>query len=143
MPPDSEATSYRPLTLGAALKDARVLLVEDDEDTLYMVKSLLELAGAQVTPCHSAFQALDVTGRFDVIISDIGMPRMDGYEFMRNLRAREEHATTPAVALTAYARPEDVERAKRAGYQDHVAKPIDATRLIEVVGGYLRSAKSP
>ena len=65
--------------------------------------------------------------RFDLIISDIGMPEMDGYMFMRRLRATVSASDVPAIALTAYARAEDAAVALNAGYQEHMTKPVDAT----------------
>ena len=68
-----------------------------------------------------------------MIISDIGMPEMDGYALMRRLRAGLSTGSIPAIALTAYARPEDSERALAAGYQQHVSKPVESTELIATV----------
>jgi two-component system CheB/CheR fusion protein len=86
-----------------------------------------------VTTSENAGVALALAGPFDIIISDIGMPEMDGYTLMRHIRLRDGGATVPAIALTAYARPEDADRAIRAGYQAHFAKPVDASALIEAV----------
>jgi CheY-like chemotaxis protein len=82
---------------------------------------------------YEALQALDVGGPFEVIISDIGMPEVDGYTFLRRVRSRAAGADVPAIALTAYARAEDAEGARRAGFQEHLAKPVDQDRLIEAV----------
>jgi CheY-like chemotaxis protein len=116
-----------------------VLVVEDDLDSLDFVREVLERAGARVTGASSAGEALQAPGPFDVIVSDIGMPGMDGYTFIR--RVREVDAKTPALALTAYARAQDVECAKRAGYQEHIGKPVDMARLLDAVSRWSRRRK--
>ncbi|HEX6182363.1 MAG TPA: ATP-binding protein [Pyrinomonadaceae bacterium] len=112
----------------------RVLLVDDDADTLEMLKMFMRRAGAEVTGAPSASAALDALGRArpDVIVADIGMPGVDGYEFVRRLRAlgADRGGQTPAVALTAYAGESDRLRALRTGFQAHLAKPIDPAALI-------------
>jgi signal transduction histidine kinase len=115
------------------LSGTSILVVDDDEDSLDLLRVVLEDAGARVTVVASAASALEAAAdrRFDAVISDIGMPEMDGYAFMRHLRAR--HADLPAIALTAYARVEDAERAHQAGYQQHIAKPVDASDLVAVL----------
>jgi two-component system CheB/CheR fusion protein len=121
--------------IDAGLSGVRVLLVEDEPATCQAVRAVLENAGAAVTAVPSAADALDAFSAAtpDVIVSDIGMSEMDGYELMRRLRAIESQKgspTTPAVALTAFAREIDRRRAADAGYQRHVAKPPDPQRLI-------------
>jgi signal transduction histidine kinase/DNA-binding response OmpR family regulator len=115
------------------LDGVRVLVVDDERDSLDLVRLVLEGSGASVTTVSSATEALDARGPFDVIISDIGMPEVDGYTFMRRLRSQDAEARVPAIALTAYARVEDAERALRAGFQQHLAKPVDAYKLLEIV----------
>jgi signal transduction histidine kinase len=113
------------------LAGVHVLIVDDDPDSLDLVRIVLEESGAQVTAVSSAIEALQVFEApdvFDVIVSDIAMPGMDGYAFVRHVRRR-----VPAVALTAYARAEDVERSLRSGYQAHLSKPVDSRKLVEVV----------
>jgi CheY-like chemotaxis protein len=88
-----------------------------------------------VTVADSADQGLamfDGTS-FDIVLSDIGMPDTDGYDFVRRLREREAGARVPAIALTAYAGTDDRRRALAAGFQRHVPKPIDPTDLISIV----------
>jgi signal transduction histidine kinase/ActR/RegA family two-component response regulator len=127
-----------------SLEDVRVLIVDDDRDSLEVLRLILEGAGALVTTATSASEALEAGTAFDVIISDIGMPEMDGYAFLEHLRARESGAHVPAIALTAYARAEDGERARRAGFQEHLAKPVDQRRLVEAVRAWSRlEAASP
>jgi signal transduction histidine kinase/ActR/RegA family two-component response regulator len=121
-----------------ALVGCRVLLVEDDTDSRAMLAEVLRSHGALVRAAPSASEALAAGPAFapTVVVSDIGMPGMDGYAFIRTLRAREREVAAvhvPAVALTAYARPEDRERALAEGFQMHVAKPVQPAELVAVV----------
>jgi CheY-like chemotaxis protein/nitrogen-specific signal transduction histidine kinase len=121
-----------------ALSHVRALVVDDDVDSLELAREILVAAGATVVVAGGASEALEVQGPYDIIISDIGMPEIDGYTLIRLLRARETGANVPGVALTAYARAEDAAQAIRAGFQEHVAKPIEADRLVEVVRRWTR-----
>jgi PAS domain S-box-containing protein len=121
-----------------ALEEVRVLIVDDDIDTLFMLRKTLERYGASVTTCASAAEALRAhdESAFDVLVSDIGMPVEDGYELLRQIRERERELGTaklPALALTAYARAEDREAALNAGFQSHIAKPVAPLELVEAV----------
>jgi PAS domain S-box-containing protein len=125
----------------AGLTDVRVLVVDDDKDSLEVVREVLELAGAQVTTAASArdaFEAIDAGAPFELIVSDIGMPEVDGYSFIRGIRSRASGASIPAIALTAYARATDTELAIRAGYQEHLAKPVDERQLLRAVSTWSR-----
>ncbi len=122
------------------LRHIRVLLVEDDDDSLMLIRMVLEEAGARVVGVASARAAMSARGPFDVIVSDIGMPEVDGYTLMRSLRSQPGTAGTPAIALTAYARLEDAERAIAAGYQQHLAKPVESSQLIKTVQQVLHDA---
>ena len=119
--------------VSANLKDVRVLLVEDDEDTRELVRITLEQAGASVDAVASAKEARRgmQEGAPDVLISDIRMPEEDGYSLIQSLRTAG--ISTPAIALTALARREDADAAHAAGFQVHVSKPIDPANLIDVV----------
>jgi PAS domain S-box-containing protein len=118
-----------------SLRGVRVLVVDDDEDVRGMMETVLSERGAQVTSAASAGEALDSVAREapDVLLSDLAMPEMDGYELLRELRARPEAPRIPAAALTAYARAEDRRQALLAGFQMHVAKPIEPDELVAVV----------
>jgi PAS domain S-box-containing protein len=125
----------------ARLDEVRVLLVDDDADSLEVLREVLVLAGARVTTVTSAraaFDAIDAGGAFEIILSDIGMPEMDGYDFMRRLRSTGRSADVPAIALTAYARPSDAALAMSAGYQEHLAKPINERQLLRAVKAWSR-----
>ena len=120
------------------LDAARVLVVEDDAEARELVKMTLERAGALVEAVASSGEARRemLADAPDVVISDIRMPEEDGYELMRSLR--QAGVATPAIALTAYARREDADAARAAGYQIHLPKPVDAARLVDAVAQLLR-----
>jgi PAS domain S-box-containing protein len=119
------------------LDDTSVLLVDDDVDGCELVSAILVARGARVRCVSSGPEALQVMQQqhFDVVLSDIGMPEMDGYEFMRALRKEEQGRSklTPAIAVTAYAGTTDRQRALLAGYQMHISKPIEAPELIAAI----------
>jgi PAS domain S-box-containing protein len=119
------------------LEGLRILVVDDETDALDLIGVELAQHGAQVKGVASAEEALAALdeGPFDLLISDIGMPRTDGYELIRQIRAREQgqNHKLPAVALTAYARVQDRMQAIMAGFSTHVAKPVEANELITVV----------
>ena len=119
------------------LAGLKVLVVDDEADTCELLSSVLSSCGAEVTAARSASEGFELFKlvRPDVMVSDIGMPREDGYELIRKVRALPEASggKVPAVALTAYARSEDRMRALRAGYQMHVAKPIELGELVSIV----------
>jgi CheY-like chemotaxis protein/two-component sensor histidine kinase len=118
-----------------SLEHIRVLLVDDDPDTRGMMQTVLAQRGAQVTAASSAAEALACVDREtpDVLLSDIGMPGMDGYALIRELRERPAARGIPAAALTAYAHADDRGQAIAAGYQLHVAKPVEPAELVAVV----------
>jgi CheY-like chemotaxis protein len=117
------------------LRGVKVLVVDDEEDSIEIVKRVLEQVGAEVRIAGSMEKALEEFSRFaaHVVLSDIGMPEHDGYEFITRLRKLPGGRTVPAVALTAMARSEDRIRALRAGFQLHVAKPVEFSELVAVV----------
>jgi PAS domain S-box-containing protein len=122
-------------TAAKELEGLRVMVVEDQVDARELIDRILRDCGATVVVAASASEALLAFDREPphVIISDIGMPGMDGYEFIRQVRQRAEGGRIPAVALTAFARSEDRTRALRAGFSVHVAKPVDPAELIATV----------
>ena len=115
-----------------------VLVVDDEEDARELLAALLEISGAVVQMAHSVAdaRALLVTSSFDVIVSDIGMPGEDGYSFLKTLREDERlrgQPHVPAVALTAYSQKADRDRAVASGFDVHMAKPVDRSRLLETL----------
>jgi CheY-like chemotaxis protein len=115
-----------------------VLVVDDQIDARDLVKRLLEMAGAAVSLAGSASEAMEriLARRPDVLVCDIGMSGEDGYSLIRRVRVLEESqgSALPAVALSAYARSQDRAKAIRAGFQNHVAKPVEPAELLAVVG---------
>ena len=120
------------------LTGLRVLVIDDEPDALAMVTHLLETHHAAVGTATSSAAALALLERerFDVIVSDIAMPGGDGYAFVTEIRTRG--IATPALALTAFARKEDREKALACGYQAHIEKPVDAEELLAAVAGWGR-----
>ena len=118
------------LGLGS-LKGLRVLVVDDSEDTTEMVQHLLQMGGATVNVASSGLEALQLAqeGQFDVVLSDISMPGMDGFEFLGKLRKLPGKEDLPAIALTGFGRPEDVQRAVKEGFFAHLTKPFDIETL--------------
>jgi PAS domain S-box-containing protein len=126
------------------LQSARLLIVEDQEDTLEMMKAALGASGYQITSCSSAASALELARaqEFDLIISDIGMPQMDGNELMRKLRRNPRLQGTPAIAVSGYAAKKDTDAALASGFSAHLAKPIDPDRLAALVRQLLRNQQN-
>jgi CheY-like chemotaxis protein len=119
------------------LRNRRILLVEDDLDTQELIMTVLRRHGANVTAVASSAAALAELNRArpDVIISDIGMPSENGYELIKKIRALtpENGGHVPAIALTAYAGAVDRRRALLAGFQTHLAKPVEPDDLVAVI----------
>jgi len=114
-----------------------VLVVDDDMDSRRFVAHILQDSGAAVVEASSAASALEIVVRDhpDVILSDVGMPQQDGYDLIRQVRSlsREAGGKTPAAAVTAMSRTHDRTRALLAGFQTHLAKPIESSELLAVV----------
>lgn len=120
-----------------SLAGLKALVIDDERDARELVGRLLEQQKVRVASASSADEGLELFNSFhpDVVISDIGMPDVDGYELIRRLRALEvgRSHSTPALALTAFARSEDRTRALLAGYQMHLAKPVEPSELIATI----------
>lgn len=117
------------------LVGVKVLVVDDEPDSRHLIRRVLSGCEAEVALASSAAEALQLVDRFrpDVIVSDVGMPEQDGYDFIRQVRAKRSSRELPAAALTAFARAEDRRQALLAGFQTHVAKPVDPAELVAVV----------
>lgn len=119
------------------LAGARVLIVDDDPDVRELLGRILEECGAGVHRSEDALSALKALTQHkpDVVVSDIGMPGMDGFELLRQIRQLPPEAggTTPAIALTAFARPEDRRRALQVGFNEHLAKPIEPASILQAL----------
>ena len=145
----SDGAELRPPTFECPdeLVGLRILVVDDEPATRDLLGFVLEQCEAKVTTASSAAEALAAfrKGSFDILISDIGMPDVDGYSLIRNVRALSPDAggSIPALALTAYARGEDRTQALKAGFNMHLTKPIEPTELLVVIAslmnGYQRS----
>jgi PAS domain S-box-containing protein len=126
----------------ARIDGVRVLVVDDEPDARGLIKRVLDECDAVVTIAGSANDALQLLqrGKFDVLLSDIGMPAEDGYSLIRRVRAlHPDHGgRTPAIALTAYARAEDRVKAVTAGFQHHLTKPVEPSELIAMIASVTR-----
>ena len=124
------------------LEGVHVLAVDDEPDALSLLSEALEAAGARVTTAKSAQEALTQLDLEvpDVVVADLGMPQMDGFGFINRLRRHVNPRVReiPAAALTAYARSEDRMKALRAGFQIHLAKPIDPAELVTTIAALAR-----
>jgi len=129
------------------LSGLRVLLVDDEADSRDLLNLVLDSCGADVTMASSAAEAFETIKRekFDVIISDIGMPEEDGFSLIGKIRGlpNEQGGDVPAIALTAYARAEDRVQALRSGFQMHIAKPVESAELVVVVANLAGRMRNP
>ena len=128
------------------LSGIRVLVVDDEEDARHLIRRILAECGAEVAVASSADEAMELVEGFrpDILLSDVGMPDRDGYDLIRQVRGRVAAKALPAVALTAFARSEDRRRALLAGFQTHVAKPVDPAELVAVVASLVgRTGSQP
>jgi CheY-like chemotaxis protein len=130
-----------PLRLGD-LAGCRIMALDDDADALALARVVFESAGAQVQTFNSGPDALERLAevRPDVLVVDLGMPAMDGFEFIHRVRGLPDPALSqiPAAALTAFARSEDRVKALHAGFQMHLAKPVDPAELVAAVSSLAR-----
>jgi signal transduction histidine kinase len=129
---------------GPSLAGARIVVVDDDPTTVELITEVLIQVGADVVECRTTDDALDAIARRrpDALVSDIEMPGQDGYSLIRKLRALspEQGGKIPAVALTAFGRPEDRIRSLRAGFNIHVTKPVDPAELIAIIASLIGRA---
>jgi len=119
-----------------AIAGLRILAVDDEPATLDVLARVLTEYGARVTAVGSAVQALETlmnTREFDILLSDLGMPGMDGFALLKAVRASSSAEELPAVAVTAFSRAEDRVRAEEAGFQGYIIKPYDIVELITLV----------
>lgn len=132
--------------MAQSLVGVHILVVDDEPDSRELSVRILEQSGARVTAVSSSMEALIELRSFPpealphLIVSDIGMPRQDGYDLIRQVRSLEPDrgGRIPAIALTGYATPENVERVLAAGFQMHVAKPMTPAALVSAIAGVIR-----
>ncbi len=123
----------------------RVLIVDDEADSREFIAFVLEQAGAIVTTASSSAEALQ---RFpqvvpDIIVSDIGMPEMDGYMLLRQIRDQLEDRYVPAIALTAYAGEMNQQQAIAAGFQRHLSKPVEPEEVVKAISALCNLERTP
>ena len=116
------------------------LILDDSEDTIRMLEQLLTLSGANVATATNGEDALRLAHEheFDIILSDISMPEMDGFEFLQRLRKIEGRQHVPVVAITGFGRTNDIERARAAGFYSHLTKPLNIQALADVLDQLVR-----
>jgi len=144
-PPSSPPPASDPASIELdALSAVKVLVVDDQQDARELVVAILLHHGAEVLGASSVDEALKllVETQIDVLVSDIGMPQRDGHDLIRKLRESTAHARLPAIALTAYAHETDRARALQAGYDVHLAKPVEPVELVASVARLVRRAAS-
>jgi PAS domain S-box-containing protein len=130
--PESDAPRWG---ADAAAKHLRLLLVEDSSDVRFLIQQELEWAGHKVYPAPDGLAALEIAKRErpDMIISDIKMPYLDGYQFLKQVRAIPELARVPAIAMTGFGMARDIEQARSAGYSAHLVKPVDIDEMDKLI----------
>ncbi len=131
----------KPGTLEPMFAKLHVLVAEDDADSAAAVTAILRLHGCETQTAATAAECLRITGEWptDVLVCDIGLPDDDGYGLLRRLRNLPEGGRIPAIALTAYARPEDRARALAAGFRAHLPKPLDPASLLREISSAMKA----
>jgi len=126
-----------------ALDGLRVLVVEDNEDSRDAIQMMLEHLGAEVSLADNGFGALAAVDEHDpdIVLCDLRMPRMDGFEFIRHVHAVAEHADLPVIAISGLASTDDRRRTKVAGFEGHISKPLDDVVLAAAVGSVIASRR--
>ncbi len=134
----SQAPVSAPLPAPASVGGYRVLVVDDNRDAAESTAMFLQVAGHEVKAVHDGAQTLACVQIFapDVVVLDIGLPEMDGYEVARRLRRLPETARALLIAVTGYGQLEDRQAAANAGFDEHLTKPADPSQLIELIGGW-------
>ena len=131
-----------PIVRPAALRGLRVLVVDDEADARELMRMILRSSGADVMAAGSADEAFEQVEQWhpDILVSDIGLPGDDGYALIQRLRSREAErgGSIPALALTAYARAEDKARALAAGFQVHLAKPLEPAEFVAAIANLVK-----
>ena len=137
--PPSNSTA---VDIASALQGTRILIVDDEPDALHLVSYLFQKHGADIRTATSAAEALRIIATFDpqLLISDIGMPEVDGYELLRTIRAEVPNGKNlPAIALTAFADQANREKALMTGFQNHIGKPFDAATLLAMAASMAKT----
>lgn len=137
LPIEPRGPSERPHTAGGARASRRVLIIEDNVDSADMLATMLQLRGDVVEVARTGRQGVEMADAFkpEVVLCDVGLPDMDGYEVARTVRAEPALRHLKLVALSGYAAPDDVARATEAGFDTHLAKPVNVEALESVLAG--------
>jgi two-component system CheB/CheR fusion protein len=122
-------------TANADIPSRRILIVDDNADAANSLSELLKMDGHETLPAFSAEEALSFADVFnpEIVLLDIGLPRMDGYEVAKRLRLSPLHSRTTLIALTGYGQQEDLDRAQAAGFDAHLVKPVDLPALTRLL----------
>jgi CheY-like chemotaxis protein len=132
------------MTESAANRTGRKILVaDDDQDSAESLALLFQLMGHDVRAAQSGLAAIDVAAEFrpDLIVLDIGMPGLDGYEVCRRIRQHDWAQTIVIAALTGWSRDEDRDRSEQAGFNHFLVKPVDPKALEDLIAGLMRAAR--
>jgi len=118
-----------------------VLAVDDDEDTTSLLRCLIEMSGGTVITANSGAEALELArqSEFDIVVSDISMPGMDGFEFVRRLRSLPNKENVRVIALTGFGRHEDIAQARNEGFVAHLTKPLDVETLLKFLSKFAQN----
>lgn len=122
------------------MRKKRVLIIDDDARNIFALSATLRAKGfdcVSTTDAREALKLLDRDDSIDIVLTDMMMPEMDGYETIEAIRANEKVSTLPVIAVTAQAMPGDRERCISAGATEYISKPIDVDRLLQLLGNYL------
>ena len=124
---------------------AKVLVVDDEEHIVMILKDSLEFSGFQVVTAYDGLEALERVSkdRPDIIILDIGMPKLDGWEVCRRLKGDEKTKAIPIIILTAYAQTSDQRKGAQLGAERFISKPCDLTYLVEEINALLANKPKP
>jgi CheY-like chemotaxis protein len=139
-----DAAAKGTATLEPSFDHLHVLVAEDDADSAAALTAILRLHGCETQVAGSASECLRITGEWppDVLVCDIGLPDDDGYGLLRRMRRLPEGETVPAIALTAYTRPEDRAKALAAGFRAHLSKPLDPDSLLKEISNAVNGASA-
>jgi signal transduction histidine kinase/ActR/RegA family two-component response regulator len=127
------------------LSQTNFLIVDDSEDTIRMLEELLKIGGANVMTASNGAEALRIAREnyFDVILSDISMPEMDGFEFLQRLRKIDGRQDVPVIAITGFGRNDDISRVRGAGFYSHLTKPLNLQALSDVLQQLTKQKSGP
>ncbi|MEO8022390.1 response regulator [Polaromonas sp.] len=133
---DTDRSPAPALATGTSFESRRILVTDDNKDAAFTLASLLGMMGHEVRTAHDGAEAIAMVASFspEIIFLDIGMPHMDGYEACRRIRRLAQAPAPVIVALTGWGQADDKRKAREAGFDHHVTKPVDAAQLEELVG---------